>query len=40
LPALIYKLSSLEETLRVAYKTTTEGKFTEALRYVPMNDFN
>jgi coatomer protein complex subunit alpha (xenin) len=32
LPALIYKLSSLEETLKVAYKTTTEGKFTEALR--------
>ncbi|CAK9221718.1 unnamed protein product [Sphagnum jensenii] len=32
LPALVYKLSSLEEKLKVAYKTTTEGKFTEALR--------
>jgi hypothetical protein len=38
LPALVYKLSSLEEKLKVAYKTTTEGKFTEALRYDPMND--
>jgi len=32
LPALVYRLSSLEEKLKVAYKTTTEGKFTEALR--------
>ncbi|KAJ7564293.1 hypothetical protein O6H91_02G011500 [Diphasiastrum complanatum] len=31
-PALIVKLSSLEERLKLAYKTTTEGKFTEALR--------
>ncbi|KAJ7296704.1 hypothetical protein O6H91_Y105600 [Diphasiastrum complanatum] len=31
-PALIFKLSSLEEKLKLAYKTTTEGKFTEALR--------
>ncbi|KAJ7522181.1 hypothetical protein O6H91_19G086400 [Diphasiastrum complanatum] len=31
-PALLYKLSSLEEKLRLAYRTTTEGKFTEALR--------
>ncbi len=38
LPALVYKLSSLEEKLKVAYKTTTEGKFTEALRYDPVND--
>jgi coatomer protein complex subunit alpha (xenin) len=35
LPALVYRLSSLEEKLKVAYKTTTEGKFTEALRYGP-----
>lgn len=31
-PAIFTKLSSLEEKLRVAYKTTTDGKFTEALR--------
>lgn len=32
-PAILTKLSTLEEKLKVAYKTTTEGKFTEALRY-------
>uniref|UniRef100_A0A7I4FAI8 Coatomer subunit alpha n=1 Tax=Physcomitrium patens TaxID=3218 RepID=A0A7I4FAI8_PHYPA len=31
-PAILTKLSSLEGKLKVAYKTTTEGKFTEALR--------
>lgn len=31
-PALIYKLSTLEDKLKAAYKTTTEGKFTEALK--------
>ncbi|KAG0560938.1 hypothetical protein KC19_9G025800 [Ceratodon purpureus] len=31
-PAILTKLSSLEEKLKVAYKTTTEGKFTDALR--------
>lgn len=31
-PAVLTKLSSLEEKLKVAYKTTTEGKFTDALR--------
>ena len=31
-PALIFKMSSLEDKLKVAYKTITEGKFTEALR--------
>eukprot|EP00249_Psilotum_nudum_P025087 c29370_g1_i2 orf=331-3948(+) len=31
-PALIYTLLSLEEKLKVAYRLTTEGKFTEALR--------
>lgn len=33
-PAILTKLSTLEEKLKVAYKTTTDGKFTEALRYV------
>ncbi|BBN03852.1 coatomer subunit alpha [Marchantia polymorpha subsp. ruderalis] len=32
LPALIYKMSTLEDRLRQAYKLTTEGKFTEALK--------
>ncbi|KAH7280342.1 hypothetical protein KP509_37G062500 [Ceratopteris richardii] len=31
-PALIYSLSLLEDKLKAAYKATTEGKFTEALR--------
>jgi coatomer protein complex subunit alpha (xenin) len=31
-PALAFKLPQLEEKLKVAYKTTTEGKFTEALK--------
>lgn len=31
-PALIFKMSSLEDKLKAAYKTTTEGKFTEALK--------
>lgn len=31
-PALIYKISLLEEKLKMAYKLTTEGKFTEALK--------
>lgn len=31
-PALVYKLSTLESKLKAAYKTTTEGKFTEALK--------
>ncbi|EFJ08647.1 hypothetical protein SELMODRAFT_447957 [Selaginella moellendorffii] len=31
-PALIYKLSQLEDRAKQAYKLTTEGKFTEALR--------
>eukprot|EP00897_Mesotaenium_endlicherianum_P007973 jgi/Mesen1/7203/ME000371S06296 len=31
-PALIFKLSTLEDKLKMAYKTTTEGKFTEALK--------
>ncbi|KAH7297052.1 hypothetical protein KP509_26G051100 [Ceratopteris richardii] len=32
-PALLYKLSFLEEKLKLAYKLTTEGKFTEALKH-------
>lgn len=32
-PAILTKLSSLEEKLNVAYKATTDGKFTDALRY-------
>ncbi|GBG90440.1 hypothetical protein CBR_g50687 [Chara braunii] len=32
LPAVMYKLSLLEERLKVAYKSTTDGKFTEALK--------
>ncbi|KAL9684682.1 hypothetical protein QQ045_022123 [Rhodiola kirilowii] len=31
-PALIYNFSQLEEKLKAAYKATTAGKFTEALR--------
>ncbi|XP_057846922.2 coatomer subunit alpha-1-like [Cryptomeria japonica] len=31
-PALVYSLSVLEEKRRVAYRATTEGKFSEALR--------
>eukprot|EP00271_Cylindrocystis_brebissonii_P015583 TRINITY_DN38517_c0_g1_i1.p1 TRINITY_DN38517_c0_g1~~TRINITY_DN38517_c0_g1_i1.p1 ORF type:complete len:1219 (-),score=248.13 TRINITY_DN38517_c0_g1_i1:158-3814(-) len=31
-PALVYKLTTLEDKLKVAYKTTTEGKFSEALK--------
>uniref|UniRef100_A0A7N0SZM6 Coatomer subunit alpha n=1 Tax=Kalanchoe fedtschenkoi TaxID=63787 RepID=A0A7N0SZM6_KALFE len=31
-PALVYNFSQLEEKLKSAYKTTTAGKFTEALR--------
>eukprot|EP00245_Coleochaete_scutata_P006026 TRINITY_DN20136_c0_g1_i1.p1 TRINITY_DN20136_c0_g1~~TRINITY_DN20136_c0_g1_i1.p1 ORF type:complete len:1228 (-),score=277.17 TRINITY_DN20136_c0_g1_i1:960-4643(-) len=31
-PALVYKLSTLEDKLKAAYKATTEGKFTEALK--------
>eukprot|EP00850_Spirogloea_muscicola_P013255 SM000089S23811 [mRNA] locus=s89:157950:162915:- [translate_table: standard] len=31
-PALLFKLTTLEDRLKVAYKTTTEGKFTEALK--------
>jgi len=31
-PALLYSLSSLEETLKRAYKLVTEGKFTDALK--------
>ena len=31
-PAMAYRLSSLEDKLSAAYKTTTEGKFTDALR--------
>ncbi|KAH9314227.1 hypothetical protein KI387_022854, partial [Taxus chinensis] len=31
-PALVYSLSVVEEKLRVAYRATTEGKFSEALR--------
>jgi len=33
-PAILTKLSSLEEKLKVAYSTTTGGKFSDALRYV------
>jgi len=33
-PAILTKLSSLEEKLKVAYTATTGGKFTDALRYV------
>lgn len=33
-PAILTKLSSLEDKLKVAYKTTTDGKFSEALRYI------
>lgn len=33
-PAILTKLSSLEEKLKVAYTTITGGKFTEALRYM------
>jgi len=32
-PAILTKLSSLEEKLKVAYTATTGGKFTDALRY-------
>ncbi|CAM8968901.1 unnamed protein product [Rhodiola kirilowii] len=31
-PALVYNFSQLEEKLKSAYRTTTAGKFTEALR--------
>lgn len=31
-PAMVFKLSSLEEKLKLAYKATTNGKFTEALK--------
>eukprot|EP01018_Ginkgo_biloba_P037150 Gb_15817 [translate_table: standard] len=31
-PALIFRFSVVEEKLRVAYRATTEGKFSEALR--------
>eukprot|EP00976_Prorocentrum_cordatum_P091739 1188644-Prorocentrum_minimum.AAC.6 len=31
-PALLYTLASLEDSLKRAYKLTTEGKFTEALK--------
>lgn len=31
-PALVFRFSLLDEKLRVAYKATTEGKFSEALR--------
>ncbi|XP_052192325.1 coatomer subunit alpha-1-like [Diospyros lotus] len=31
-PALVYNFSQLEEKLKAAYKATTAGKFTEALR--------
>lgn len=31
-PALVYRLSVLEEKLTVAYRATTEGRFSEALR--------
>jgi coatomer protein complex subunit alpha (xenin) len=32
-PAILTKLSSLEEKLNVAYKATTDGKFPDALRF-------
>uniref|UniRef100_A0A1D1YPU5 Coatomer subunit alpha n=1 Tax=Anthurium amnicola TaxID=1678845 RepID=A0A1D1YPU5_9ARAE len=31
-PALVFQLSQLADKLKLAYKTTTEGKFSEALR--------
>ncbi|XP_039141352.1 coatomer subunit alpha-3-like [Dioscorea cayenensis subsp. rotundata] len=31
-PALVFKLSQLDEKLKAAYKSTTEGKFPDALR--------
>ncbi|KAJ0961936.1 hypothetical protein J5N97_029764 [Dioscorea zingiberensis] len=31
-PALVFKLSQLDEKLKTAYRTTTEGKFPDALR--------
>uniref|UniRef100_A0A0C9RN30 Coatomer subunit alpha n=1 Tax=Wollemia nobilis TaxID=56998 RepID=A0A0C9RN30_9CONI len=31
-PAMVFKLSLLEEKLKIAYKVTTDGKFAEALR--------
>ncbi|XP_038973835.1 coatomer subunit alpha-3-like [Phoenix dactylifera] len=31
-PALVYILSQLDEKLKIAYRATTEGKFSEALR--------
>eukprot|EP00898_Chlorokybus_atmophyticus_P004028 jgi/Chlat1/4626/Chrsp3S05583 len=33
LPAMIFGLNAVEDLLKKAYKTTTEGKFTEALKF-------